>query len=135
MFGSSQLSSLFELKYTDLQDTVIIIDTYTRLESHFNISRDMDKKKIVDRMEDIVEHYGCTLIVIAHPEEYVGKDGVFKDNIYLARNCYEFFHLEKQISSTTKQNKTIKSVSYWLYVNKGRGYHGDRIIGNWMRED
>ena len=134
MFGEYVLSNLIELKYTDIQNQVIILDTYQRVADHFNIYTEQSKIKIVEQLEKMVKHYNSTIIVIGHPEDYVGKDSIFKANNYLVRNCYEHLHLEKQITSSTKNKITTKTTNYYLYVNKGRGYTGDRIIPNWMRD-
>lgn len=131
MFGSEDLMDLLNFNYTDLSDQVIILDTYTRVEHISNLS----KEELAERLEQLSIYYNATIILIAHPEEYVGKDGIFKDNITIARNCYEFLHLEKNISSSTSKGTTTKTSSFWLYINKGRGYSGDRIIENWMRGD
>lgn len=131
MFGSEDLMDLLKFNYIDLDNQVIVLDTYTRIEQISNIGKD----ELAKILEDLCSKYkNLTLILLAHPEEFVGKDGVFKDNPMIARNCYEFLHLEKQISSSTAKGVTTKTLKFWLYVNKGRGYDGDRVIENFMRD-
>jgi len=128
MFGSEFLINLLELKYEDMVGQVIVLDTYTRIE-HIT---GWEKETLSDIFERLA--LNNTVILIGHPEEYVSAGGIFKDNVMIARNCYEFLHLEKRISSKTAKGITDISQSFWLMVNKGRGYTGDRVIGNWMRD-
>ena len=133
MFDNNDLVELMnsENKYTDLENKVIVIDTYSRLES-LTEKRD---RELVDLLESLVETYNFTLIILAHPEDYVGRDSIFKDNTTLVRNCYEHIHLEAKITSSTKNKETTITVMHIMYVKKGRSYIGDRTVIDWMREE
>ena len=129
-FGSGELMDLLDGNYTDLDGHVVILDTYTRVEQITGYTKEV-LANIVDKL---AEHYNATIILIAHPEEYVGKDGIFKDNQMIARNSYEFLHLEREIKSQTSKGVTVKTTNHTLFVNKGRGLTTDRIIPNWVRD-
>ena len=134
-FGSDKLTDFISCKYKDLKDEVIVIDTYARFQYHISSITDgsPSKEDITKAIEEIVKYYGCTLIILGHPEDYQGSDGIFKDNPSLARNCYEYIHLSKEVKSKTAKGVTTKEALYFMYVMKGRNYTGSRIIENWMR--
>lgn len=114
----------------DLKNKVVIIDTYTRTQ-HL-LESDYSKQGIVDLFEALIKFYDITLIVIGHTRAFVGKDGIFDDNIYLARNSTEELFLEK---TSYKKTKTEPArIEYNLHIVKGRGNGGAKVVPNWMRE-
>ncbi len=134
MYGGEDLLALLNAKndFTDLKDSVVVIDTYIRMESL--LSGMFTKDGIVALLEEVIERYNITIIVIGHPEDYVGKDSIFKDNPTLVRNCYEHIHIEKKNQSSTRKGVTEITQSIITYITKGRGYTGERAIVNWMRD-
>lgn len=127
---TSYVQAIFNDEVLDLKDTVIIFDTYIRLLDALNLKNTEDNQKYVaNKLESLTEQYQCTIIVIGHPEDYVGKSSIFKDNPYLVRNAFEHIHIDKILS--TKKHSVPE---YRLYVNKGRGICGSRIHEDWLRE-
>lgn len=115
-----------------LKDRVIIFDHYSRVDEFLDWGEDKKgKDRLAKAFEDLAHNHKCTVIVIAHPEDYVGKDGVFKDNKTLARNCAEYMYIDS-IQPRGKTGTTA-SIVHKLHIRKGRGSGGDRIIDNWMR--
>jgi len=139
MFDDKYLSDLLMCKIGDIKGRVVVIDTYTRLDSYVRdeMSAYTDgvdiQKFIVNRLE-LLANSGVTVIVLAHPEDYVGRDGIFKDNPLLARNCYELITIETRISTAKKELESGNAISYYTYIKKGRNYKGDTFITNWMRD-
>ncbi len=133
MFGEDDLIDLInpDNHFDDISDKVIIIDTYIRFE---DIIGQLPKTKIVSMLESMIERYGFTIIIIGHPEDYVGKDSIFKDNPILIRHCYEHIHLEKKNHSSTSKGITTISETNITYIKKGRANGGSKIIQDWMRE-
>ena len=134
MFDGQAMIELFNMgnDFKDLHGKVVIVDTYSRMES-FMPTMVKNHQVAVDTMEKLTDRYGITLIIIGHPEDYVGKDSIFKDNPALIRHCYEHIHFEKKTSSSTK-NKQVSITEYFItYITKGRGYTGERIFINWLR--
>ena len=136
-FGFEQLDDLFLMKYKDLDGKVLVLDTYTRIEEHF-LGREINGKVVTKnglsrQLERMAEHYNATIIILAHPTDYVGKDGVFKDNETLARNCYEMIYIEHSYTKGTGADRGKIFENHITYIKKGRAYKGDMIIPNWMR--
>ena len=118
-------------KIEGLNDSVVIIDTYTRVKYKLE-ARGYDNPQILTLLERIREFYNLTLIVIGHTRNFVGKDGIFDDNTVLARGVSEELFLEK---SSYKETKVLPAhIKYNLHVIKGRGNGGAQIIKNWGRE-
>jgi hypothetical protein len=151
-FDDTYLMDLLLLKIEDVKDRVILIDTYERLEEvviHYLIDsktplpKDEVKRYIVNKLEELADS-GVTVIVLAHPEDYVGRDGIFNDNIFLPRRAYEVISMETKLSTSTQvlkgekklkgTNKLEESTSYFTHIKKGRAYDGPRVIHNWMRD-
>lgn len=109
------------------KDSVLIIDTYTRVSELFDSKyTDID---IANALEELTDY--CTVIVIGHTADFVGKDGIFRDNPVLVRNSAETLWLSK---TELKRTSTLPDrVEYSLHVNKGRGNGGPKVITNWMR--
>ena len=115
---------------TDLKDTVIVIDTYVRLLDVLGVPENTKEIQIqiAQQLEKLCSFYQCTIIIIGHPEDYVGRSSIFKDNQYLVRCAEEHIHIDK-ILSTKKGTQP----EYRMYINKGRGL-GCKIFDDWMRE-
>lgn len=130
-FGKEFISAVLNQEVTDLKDQVIIIDHYLRLTLALDMPENtqMQQIKIAKQLEDLAHQQKCTVILIAHPEDYVGRSSIFKDNPYIVRNCAEHLHLDK-IVSTKKYSKP----EYRFYINKGRGIGGSTIHEDWFRE-
>ena len=119
-------------KIEGLNDSVVIIDTYTRIKYKLE-SQGYDNPQILTLLERIREFYNLTLIVIGHTRNFVGKDGIFDDNTVLARGVGEELFLEK---SSYKATKVIPAhIKYNLHVVKGRGNGGARIVESWGRNN
>ena len=125
------LKSIMLGEAEDLKDTVIVIDTYIRLLDVLGVSENTKETQIevAQQLEKLCEYYQCTIIVIGHPEDYVGRSSIFKDNQYLVRCAAEHVHIDK-ILSTKKGSQP----EYRMYVNKGRGISGSKIYEDWLRE-
>lgn len=121
---------------TGIQGKVIVLDTYQRLSEYLQYETKLKntelQQHIANLLEGFAHYYGCTVIVIGHPEDYVGKDGIFKDNPILVRNCAEYLHLDSILPRG--KTGTTKDIEYKLTVKKGRGNGGTRIIDEWMRK-
>lgn len=115
----------------DLSGTVVVIDTYIRLLDVLGASENTKEMQleIAQQLENLCEHYQCTIIVIGHPEDYVGRSSIFKDNQYLVRCAEEHIHIDKILST-----KKHSAPEYRMYVNKGRGISGTKIYEDWLRE-
>jgi len=122
----SFLTALINNEIEDIGiDNIIIIDTYTRLQEQYT-----DEKEIAKILESLTR-YG-TIIVIGHTADFVGKDGIFRDNPILARNSAETLWLEKTEYKATRTRESY--IDFNLHINKGRGNGGSRLIKNWMRD-
>jgi len=117
-------------KYTDLDNEVVIIDTYQRVEEILKITKTKHELKFTSRLLHLAKKHSITIIIIGHPADYVGRSSIFNDNPSLIRNCYEHLHLDK-IEDKRRKPPTL---NYRLYVNKARGT-GAFIIENWMRDE
>jgi predicted ATP-dependent serine protease len=115
-----------------IENHVIIFDTYQRVSEILDYDDSQkSKEKIAKAFEDLAHNFKCTVIVIGHPEDYVGKDGVFKDNKYLARNCAEYIYMDSILPRGKTGN--TEDIGHKTVIKKGRGNGGERIIDNWMR--
>lgn len=115
----------------DLDNQVIIIDTYTRLIDALDIENtEPVQKQITNQLESLCKKHNYTIIVIGHTEDYASKNNIFKDNVSLARNCAEMLTFDK----TTGTGKNAGLISYRLYIVKGRGIGGTKMLENWMRD-
>lgn len=114
----------------DLDNEVIVIDTYSRLIADLGLNNtEQEQRWITDTLLNLCKTKHYTIIVIGHPEDYVGKSSIFKDNQSLVRDCHEHIHFDK----TLPTGKNIKNISYATYINKGRGIGGSSVIENWLR--
>lgn len=114
----------------DLDNEVIVIDTYSRLIAELGIQNtEQEQRWITDTLLNLCKSKGYTIIIIGHPEDYVGKSSIFKDNQSLVRDCHEHIHFDK----TMPTGKNIQNISYATYINKGRGIGGSSVIENWLR--
>ncbi len=125
------LRSVMSGEAEDLKGTVIVIDTYIRLLDVLGTPENTKEIQIniAQKLEQLCKLYECTIIVIGHPEDYVGRSSIFKDNQYLVRCAAEHLHIDK-ILSTKKGSQP----EYRMYVNKGRGISGSKIYEDWLRE-
>lgn len=127
----SLLRAFFEGDIEDINDECIVIDTYSRMTAELEIVNNLENQRLItNRLLDLTKKYNSTIIVLAHPEDYVGKSSIFNDNQSLVRDCHEHLHIDKLVSSSRKQ----EDILYRFYLNKGRGIGGTQIIDNWMRE-
>ena len=118
---------------TGLTDRVVIIDTYQRLADYLiSKFKKITNSEIVRLLETFVKKNQCTLIIIGHPEDYIGKDGVFKDNPVLVRNAAEYIHIDQMLPRA--KNGTTTDIIFQTTIKKGRANGGTRIIQNWLRE-
>lgn len=118
---------------TGLTDRVVVIDTYQRFKEFLDVYKPtLTNTQICALLENFCKKHQCTLIVLGHPEDYVGKDGIFKDNPVLVRNAAEYIHID----SILPRGKTgsTSDIVYQTTIKKGRGSGGSRIINNWLRE-
>lgn len=114
----------------DLDNQVIVIDTYTRLVDALEISNtEPEQKHISDQLEFLCKKHNYTIIVIGHTEDYASKSNIFKDNQAIARNCAEYLTFDKNMGT----GKNSQNISYRLIISKGRGIGGTKVIENWMR--
>ncbi len=123
-----------QFKKDFFKDQVILLDTYIRLEhAIFSRGRITTKNGVFRLLEDTQKHYqGITIIVIGHTQPFVGRDGIFNDNLSLVRGAAEELWLEKlNFKGTIKVKPHSK---YVLHICKARGFNGDRDIPNWMRD-
>ena len=123
----------FEGDFTDMQDQVVVVDTYIRLLDYVNkLPSDLEFQQQFSKVcLDIVEKYNCTLIIVGHTEAYVTKGTVaFRDNPFLARNCHEHLHLD----CFTPTGVKAANAHYRMTVMKGRGIGGVSMHENWLRE-
>lgn len=116
---------------TDLNGQVLVIDTYIRLMDILGMPENTKEQQqhITNLLEQLAKNSQCSVIVIGHPEDYVGRSSIFKDNPYLVRNAEEHIHLDKVLST-----KRGSQPNYTMYVNKGRGIGGCTAIDDWLRE-
>ena len=127
------IQHFFEGDFTDMQDQVVVLDTYIRLLDYVDkLPSDLEFQQQFSKVcLDIVEKYNCTLIVVGHVEAYVTKGTVaFRDNPFLARNCHEHLHLD----CFTPTGVKAAAPHYRMTVMKGRGIGGVSMHENWLRE-
>lgn len=116
---------------TDLDNEVIIIDTYSRMVADLELNNTKEEQRILtDTLLSLCKSKGYTIIIIGHPEDYVGRSSIFNDNQSLVRDSHEHLHIDKILSSSVKNTNPL----YRFYINKGRGIGGTIIIDNWMRD-
>jgi len=114
----------------DLDNEVIVIDTYSRMIADLGLENTKEEQReITDKLLNLCKTKNYTIIIIGHPEDYVGRSSIFNDNQSLARDSHEHLHFDKIMSSSSKPTPPI----YRFYINKGRGIGGTQIIDNWMR--
>jgi KaiC/GvpD/RAD55 family RecA-like ATPase len=144
MFDGEYVLDFINGKFTDLAGSVVVLDTYERIyemieynnslkEPGDKLSKEKLQASLVHALEDRAKE-GITVIVIAHPEEYVGRDGIFKDNPSLARRAYEIVSFETRLSTSMKEMANGKGVTNLMYLKKARNYNGKTILINWMRD-
>ena len=145
MFDGEHVIDFLNGEIDDIKDRVVIIDTYERLWELVSAEDKLRKKTyrrtkeemqhlIVNLLEKRCEMDGNTIVVIAHPTEYVGRDGIFNDNPTLARRAYELISLEVKLSTSIKDLKAGTAATRWTYIKKARCYSGKTSIQDWMRE-
>ncbi len=140
MFDGKDLWELLQKSnsFEDLDNKVIVIDTYARFEelAFATIKKEdhhqLTKERIVETLENLTKKYNCTVIMIGHPEDYVGRDSIFKDNPALIRHCYEHLHFETVVTNKKNEEKADRHI---MRIKKGRVYFDERVFLNWMRED
>lgn len=126
------LKAFLRGEVTDLDNEVIVIDTYARLAETFGsgMNSQDDQINLTRLLLNLCKKHHYTIIVIGHPEDYVGKSSIFKDNQTLIRHAAEHLHLDKIMSTGRK----LEPILYRFYVNKGRGIGGTFTIDDWMRD-
>ena len=125
------LLAFIEGQAEGIDGEVIVIDTYARLSEYYGTGQNTlkDQLEITQKLENLCKTKGYTIIVVGHPEDYVGKSSIFKDNQSLMRNSHEHLHIDKIQSTGRKQEPIL----YRFYISKGRGIGGASSIDNWMR--
>lgn len=115
------------------EDSVIIIDTYTVLDMILTgkFGKQVDPTAVCTYLDKLRKSFNGTLVVIGHTADFVGKDGIFRDNPILARNAAEVLWVEKAEYKATAKKEA--HTQYTLHINKGRGNGGSRLLPNWMR--
>ena len=114
----------------DLDNEVIVIDTYSRMIAELGLENTKEEQRqITDTLLNLCRDKGYTILIIGHPEDYIGRSSVFKDNQSLVRDCHEHLHFDKILST----GRTLDKPLYRFSINKGRGIGGTQIIDNWMR--
>ncbi len=133
MYGPEPLKPLIKGELTGLSGEVMIIDTYSRLEEYIGLigASEKEKSDLVTTLEHRCIEENVTIIIIGHPEDYVGKASIFKDNQALVRKCAEHIHLDCILPSGKKNN----GIHYRMFIKKGRGIGGVAIVENWMRDE
>ena len=127
----SILKAVINGEAEDLTDSIIVIDTYSRVSALLFPNNTLnDQREFADKLLAAATKYNSGIIVIGHPEDYVGKSSIFKDNQSLIRDCHEHIHIDKIVSTGRKQEEIL----YRTFRNKGRGVGGTIEINNWMRE-
>ena len=119
--------------FTDMQDQVIVIDTYIRLLDYVKkLPNDLEfQQQFAETCIKLVQQYNCTIIIVGHTEAYVTKGTVaFRDNPFLARNCHEHLHFDCFTPTGVKS----ANPHYRMTVMKGRGIGGVSMYENWLRE-
>jgi KaiC/GvpD/RAD55 family RecA-like ATPase len=128
MYGSDLLLTILDenihIEGIEPSD-VIIIDTYERMESM--LGSENEEEEIYKKLDAIVRRYGVTLIIIGHTEHYASSRDTFSANKTLDRRCYERIHFDTKISKGKEQ--------YTTHIRKGRGYEGNRILVDFLRDD
>lgn len=129
-FDKSFLPDVLAGKATDIQGQTIVIDTYIRLMDVMGMHENTKEQQytISNQLESLVRNNHCTLIIVAHPEDYVGRSSILKDNPYLVRNAEEHLHIDKILST-----KRGQPPEYKMYRNKGRGVGGTAVYEDWLR--
>jgi len=125
------IKDILDLTVVDLKDEVVVIDTYQQLTSLLSSEGNTLKYQewLTAALTKVARTCECAVIVIGHPEDYVGKDSIFKDNPSMVRNAYEHLHLD----SILPRGKTKSDIVYRMFIKKGRGIGGTTMIDNWMR--
>jgi hypothetical protein len=144
MFNGEYALDLVLGNIEDLKDEVILIDTYERFWEqfiHWNLSKDRKDRYTTDELKHLLVNLletrckeGLTVLVLAHPEEYVGRDGIFKDNPVLARRAYEIISFETRLSTSVKELRAGNGTSHFMYLKKARAFTGNTTYMNWMRD-
>ena len=112
----------------DLDNEVIVIDTYSRMIAELGIRNTEEEQRLItDTLLNLCRDKGYTILIIGHPEDY--RISVFNDNQSLMRDCHEHLHFDKILSSGRTWSKPL----YRFSINKGRGIGGTQTIDNWMR--
>lgn len=126
------LPNLIAGDITDLKGHVIIIDTYQRMYELLspNGNTEAFQIKITTKLLNLCDTEDCTIIVIGHPEDYVGKASIFKDNQTLVRNAHEHIHFDCILPT----GKNRADVLYRMFIKKGRGIGGTQMFDNWLRD-
>ena len=123
------LTNILEGNYSDILNQTIVVDTYQRLQELLKIPYTKDgQEDITDKLLQLCKTQSCTVIVVGHPADFVGKSSIFIDNPALVRNCHEHIHIDR-ILSTKKDSQP----EYRTYINKNRGNGGAYTLENWMR--
>ena len=125
-----ELKYLVNNEFDNIQDSVIVLDTYQHCKELLGLESEKHQEAFVRKLQVLCSEQNCTIIVVGHPTDLVGSTGIFKDNPSLVRNCYEHLHLDKVID---KRKKPLIP-AFTLYINKGRGMGGSKVIADWMRD-
>lgn len=128
----SWIKELLKKEIKDLKDQVVVIDPYINMMLDvFKSGNTLENQNIVVKLLiELCHEESCTIVVVGHSEDFVGKDGIFRDNTLLIRKAYEHIHVEVIMP----RGKTVKDILYRTFIKKGRGIGGVKMIENWMRD-
>lgn len=143
MFKGDYILDFILSNIGDLKDEIVLIDTYERFCEQFmqwNLSKDRKDRYTSEELKHLVVNLleerckkETTVLVLAHSEEYVGRDGIFKDNPVLTRRAYEIISFETRLSTSVKELKVGNRTSNFIYLKKARAFTGKTTYLNWMR--
>jgi len=112
-------------------DSVIIVDTYKKLEPWIKKFKDDFSTDIVELLN--ARHRNCTLIIIGHNVDIATKKDIPDAPSEFVNHCASKLFLSMVKYTDMIDKKKIVSSEPTLKILKLRNYDGDRSIRNWMR--
>lgn len=128
----SVVKHLLNDEFDDLEDKVIIIDTYQLMMTEIGNQSNTDEEQA--QVSQILVHLAkekkVTIVVIGHTEDFASKEGIFTANKYLIRDAAEVLIMGSKIMGGVGKKKAV----YETTVKKGRGIGGSHVLAEWMRD-
>lgn len=123
------LNAFLNGEVDDLDNEVIILDTYTRMISDLGLENtEQNQRDLDNKILNLCKTKGYTIIVVGHTAHYATRSNIFIDNPFMVRDCHEQLHFER-IEENTK-----KPLHYKMTVVKNRGNTvQEQTIENWLR--